>query len=226
MYSIPWNLPTIFHPDLIATILQTYLLSLCVLLSQQSHPMRSSEQSRTGKTSNSLEISWNDWWLDNVYFISSNVNSSREEALLYIFEDNEAVIKMSWRNKPHNETRFQEFTELLLIGCFWTPKSKSNTLTPRTNSQTYWQREISHVMNGIIFCVCSTSAISVPPKILKWCRKEHQKMQVKKESQQNQSRWWIWCHDTAWGIRMCLPRLHRKARGKPNLRARTCFWAR
>ena len=32
--------------------------------------------------------------LDNVDFISSNVNASREEALLYIFEDNEAVIKM------------------------------------------------------------------------------------------------------------------------------------
>ena len=32
--------------------------------------------------------------LDNVDFISSNVNSSRQEALLYIFEDNEAVIKM------------------------------------------------------------------------------------------------------------------------------------
>ena len=32
--------------------------------------------------------------LDNVNFISSNVNSSRKEALLYIFEDNEAVIKM------------------------------------------------------------------------------------------------------------------------------------
>ena len=32
--------------------------------------------------------------LDNVGFISSNVHSSREEALLYIFEDNEAVIKM------------------------------------------------------------------------------------------------------------------------------------
>ena len=27
-------------------------------------------------------------------FISSNVNSSRQEALLYVFEDNEAVIKM------------------------------------------------------------------------------------------------------------------------------------
>ena len=31
--------------------------------------------------------------LDNVDFISSNVNSSRQEAL-YVFEDNEAVIKM------------------------------------------------------------------------------------------------------------------------------------
>ena len=32
--------------------------------------------------------------LDNVDFISSNVHSSRQEALLYIFEDSEAVIKM------------------------------------------------------------------------------------------------------------------------------------
>ena len=32
--------------------------------------------------------------LDNVDFISSNVNSSRKEALLYIIEDNKAVIKM------------------------------------------------------------------------------------------------------------------------------------
>ena len=32
--------------------------------------------------------------LDNVDFISSNVHSSRKEALLYIFEDNEAVIQM------------------------------------------------------------------------------------------------------------------------------------
>ena len=32
--------------------------------------------------------------LDNVDFSSSNVNSSRQEALLYVFEDNEAVIKM------------------------------------------------------------------------------------------------------------------------------------
>ena len=32
--------------------------------------------------------------LDNVDFIPSDVNSSHQEALLYVFEDNEAVIKM------------------------------------------------------------------------------------------------------------------------------------
>ena len=32
--------------------------------------------------------------LNNVEFISSNVNSSRKKDLLYIFEDKEAVIKM------------------------------------------------------------------------------------------------------------------------------------
>ena len=36
-WSIPWNLPTIFHPDMTATVPKTYLLSLCALLSQQAH---------------------------------------------------------------------------------------------------------------------------------------------------------------------------------------------
>ena len=39
--------------------------------------------------------------LDNVDFLPSNVNSSHQEALWYVFEDNEAVIKMD------NETCFQ-----------------------------------------------------------------------------------------------------------------------
>ena len=60
---------------------------------------------------------------------------------------------------------FSEPTELLWIGCliesFWTPRSKSNTFTKKTNSQINWPREISHVMNGIMFCVCLTLATSV-----------------------------------------------------------------
>ena len=46
--------------------------------------------------------------LANVDFISSNVNSSRMEALLYIFEDNEAVIKMIVKGRnPTRRTCFQ-----------------------------------------------------------------------------------------------------------------------
>ena len=37
--------------------------------------------------------------LDNVGFIPSNVQSSHQEALLYVFEDNEAVIKMIIRGR-------------------------------------------------------------------------------------------------------------------------------
>ena len=116
---------------------------------------------------------------------------------------------------------FHEPTEFFLIVCvtelIWTPRFKFGSLTPNTRSQTHWQREISHVMNGTIFCVCSTSAISVPSTVLKRCRKERKKMQVKKESQQNRSRWWIWYHDTVWWIRTCSPRMHQKARGKPDM---------
>ena len=78
--------------------------------------------------------------LDNADFISSNVNSSRQEALLFVFEDNEAVINMIINGRSPTMRQVSEPTELLLIGCsmesIWTPKSKSNTLTPKTTSQT------------------------------------------------------------------------------------------
>ena len=37
--------------------------------------------------------------LDNVDFVPSNVNSSHQEALLYVFEDDEAVIKMIFKGR-------------------------------------------------------------------------------------------------------------------------------
>ena len=86
-------------------------------------------------------------------------------------------------------------TSCCLTESIWTPRFKSNTLTPRTNSQTCRPREISHVMSGTIFCVYSTVAISAPSTASKRCRKEHKKVQVKKETHQNQGRWWIWYRD-------------------------------
>ena len=136
--------------------------------------------------------------LNSVEFVSSNANSSHKEAMLYIFEDDEGVIKiiikgrsptMRYVSRPHRVPLDWLFESI------WTPRSTSNTLTPRTNSQTHWPREISHVMSGTIFCFCSTLAMSASSTSVQRGRKEHKKMHVKKMSQQNQSRWWIWCRD-------------------------------
>ena len=46
--------------------------------------------------------------IQDIDSVPSNVQSSRQEALLYVFEDNEAVIKMIIKGKEsYNETRFQ-----------------------------------------------------------------------------------------------------------------------
>ena len=42
--------------------------------------------------------------IENVDFVSSNVQSSRQEALLYVFEDNEAVIKMIVKRRSRTMT--------------------------------------------------------------------------------------------------------------------------
>ena len=47
--------------------------------------------------------------LNNIDCVPSNVQSSHQEALLYVFEDNEAVIKMIIKGRsPDNETCFQD----------------------------------------------------------------------------------------------------------------------
>ena len=117
---------------------------------------------KTAQTSNAKELSWNDWWsrqcwfyyLKRAFFLSGGF-------VVYLWRQRSSDQDDHKGKKPYNETS----TELLLIGCLtesiWTPRSKSNTLTPKTNSQTYWQREISHVMNGIIFlCLFNISHFS------------------------------------------------------------------
>ena len=79
-------------------------------------------------------------------------------------------------------------------------------------------------MNGIIFCVCLTLAISVLQSVLKWCRKECRKIQVKKESQQNRNQWWIWSRDAAKGLLSCYFLLHQNARWKPDTKV-NILWA-
>ena len=79
--------------------------------------------------------------LNNVDLVPSNVQSSHQEALLYVFEDNEAVIKMII--KGGSPTMRHVSTHSVALGWLFdqinldTQNPKSNTLTPKTNSQTY-----------------------------------------------------------------------------------------
>ena len=162
--------------------------------------------------------SWKDWWSGQrwfYFFIRPFFSSGSFENL--------------WRQRSSDQDdykkeealpwdMFPEPTELLLIGfvteSIWTPSSKSNTLTPKTNSQTNWQREISHVMNGIIFCVCLTQAIfsstSCSDVMSKRTMKDsgEERVTAKSKPMMNLvSR----CSEK---ILTCLPPVHQKARGK------------
>ena len=75
--------------------------------------------------------------------VPSHIHSARQEALLYVFEDKEAVIKMIIKERSPTMRHVSRTHRVALDWLFdrinLDPKSKSNTLTSQTNS---------HVMNG------------------------------------------------------------------------------
>ena len=81
--------------------------------------------------------------LDNVDFIPSNVQSSHLQALMYVFEDNEAAINMIIKGRSPTMRHVSRTHRVALDWLFdrinldWNLRSKSNTLTPKTNSKTY-----------------------------------------------------------------------------------------
>ena len=79
--------------------------------------------------------------LNNIDCVPSNVQSSHQEALMYVFEDNEAVIKMIIKGRRPTMRHVSRTHRVALDWLFdrinLDSKSKSNTLTPKTNSQTY-----------------------------------------------------------------------------------------
>ena len=79
--------------------------------------------------------------LNNVDCVRSNAKFPRFGAMLYIFEDTDAVIKMITQGRVRQCDMFPEPTELLWNGCLteftWTLRSKSGTLTPNNRLLTY-----------------------------------------------------------------------------------------
>ena len=83
--------------------------------------------------------------MEDIDSVPSNVQSSRQEALLYVFEDNEAVIKMIIEGRSPTMRDVSRTHRVALDWLFdriiLDPKSKSNTSTPKTNSLTFNQRK-------------------------------------------------------------------------------------
>ena len=185
-------------------------LTLCVLVIEVLHSSfnqtRKSQETVQGnllrnkpsrKHTNSqtkTQIQHNDLELSNVDYVSSNVKSSHSGAMLYICEDNAAVIKMIIKGRSLTMRQYPETTELRLIGSwqdkFGTQDQNSNTLTPKNEFEdiltkgNFPRNEWNQLLH------LSTLAISALPAALLRCRKERKKKMDKNELWQSQSRRW------------------------------------
>ena len=76
--------------------------------------------------------------MKDIDVVPSNVQSARQEALLYVFEENEAVIKMIIKGRSLTMRHVSRTHRVALDWLFdrINLDPKSNTSTPRTNSQT------------------------------------------------------------------------------------------
>ena len=167
------------------------------------------------ETFNAKEISWNDWWSRQCWFyFLKRAFFSLGSFVVYIWRQrsSDQDVKVRSPTMRHVSRTHRVALDWLFIESMWTPRSKSNTVTPKTYSQTLTKGHFTRDKWNHLLCLFNI--------VLKRCRKEHKKMQVKKESQQNQSRWWMLSRDTAWGIRTCLLRLHKKAWWKRDLKVK------
>ena len=129
--------------------------------------------------------------LDHVDFMHSNVNSSRKEALLCMFEDSDAVIKMIMKGRSPT-MRHVLRTHRVALDWFFdrinldpkiqikyidTKNQLADILTKGIFTRGEWKN---------LLCLFNISHFSfINLTVSNRCRKEHKKIQVKKESQQN-----------------------------------------
>ena len=131
--------------------------------------------------------------LDNVDFIPSNVNSSHQKALLYVFEDNEAVIKMIRKGRSptmrHVSRTHRVALDWLFVRINLDPKIQikyidtKNQLADIPTKGNFTRDEWNHLLN--LFNISHFSSTDCSEVMSKRTQK---KIHVKKESQQNRSR--------------------------------------
>ena len=98
--------------------------------------------------------------LSNDDFVPSNVNSCHKGTMLYIFEDNEAVIKMIMKGRRHTLRRISRNHRITLDWLFdritFDPKIQIRCVKS-TNSLTCWRKGISPLNGYVIRILSSTS---------------------------------------------------------------------
>ena len=112
----------------------------------------------TSHNSKTKTVSRSDQCFGQCGFYSSNVNSSHQEAMLYVFENNEAVIKMIIKGRSPIMRHVSRTHRVALDWLFdrINLDLKNPNQIHRHQKPTHRhsnQREISRVMNGIICCV-------------------------------------------------------------------------
>ena len=122
--------------------------------------------------------------LRNIDCVPSNVQFSHQEALLYVFEDNEAVIKMITKGRSLTMRHVSRTHRVALDGLFdrinLDPKIQIKYIDTKNQLARHSNQRKSHTC-----CVCSISAISVLQFVLKRWRNDHNKIQEKNESQRD-----------------------------------------
>ena len=103
----------------------------------------------------------------NMDHIPSNTTNSGSSALLYVFGDNEAVIKMVIKGRSSTVRHVSRTHRVALDWLFGRinldPKIQIRYVdTNHQLADMLTIKGISHVMSGTIFFICSTSAISAP----------------------------------------------------------------
>ena len=97
--------------------------------------------------------------------VPTKTHSSQGESQLYIFEDNEAVIKMMIKGRSptmrHVSRTHRDALAWLFDRINLEPKIQIKYVdTNNQNLLTFWPKEVSREMSGITLCVCLTSWVS------------------------------------------------------------------
>ena len=92
--------------------------------------------------------------MQDIDLVPSNVQSASREALLYVFEDNEAVIKMIMKGRSPTMRHVSRTHRVALDWLFdrinLDPKIQIKYIDTKNQLADILTKGISHVMNGII----------------------------------------------------------------------------